>query len=211
MSITTQKAYVVREDNEGHCVIVFATNSATARREGGSELNLSFEEVESCRREPAFDQYAPGPVPLHATLAAGWWHECGHCGVRFDQDERNYGDDEDREDEFQPVQDAQHRNYCSPACMMGDWAERRECTARQVAAIEATLTRWPIATGVTAHEYSKGWPHRDTEMRAQFTLPSIRYPVNWVPGAPTVSVSQCDIEVFTRLYGARPELEGTAA
>lgn len=205
---TNLKAYVVREDDEGNCAIVYATNGATARRDGGNELNISFEEVGSCRREAAFDQYAPGPVPLHATLAAGWWHECSHCSVRFDKDERNYGDDEDREDDFEPVQDAERNNYCSPACMMGHWAERRERTARQVAAIEATLARWPMATGVTAHEYSKGWPHRDTEMRAQFTLPGVRYPVHWVPGANTASVAQCDRDEFTRLYGARSAQEG---
>lgn len=76
---TPLKAYVVHEDDEGNCAVVFATNGATARRDGANELNLSFEEVASCRRQPAFDQYAPGPVPMHATLAAGWWHECGHC------------------------------------------------------------------------------------------------------------------------------------
>ena len=211
MSITTQKAYVVREDHEGHCVIVFATNSATARREGGSELNLSFEEVESCRREPAFDQYAPGPVPLHATLAAGWRHECDHCGVRFDKDERGYGDDDDREDAFEPVQDAQHNNYCSPACMMEQWAERRDKAAREYAAIEAALVRWPTATGVSAGRYGKGWPHRDTEMHAQMTLPGVRYPVRWVVGATTVSVAQCDQDEFTRLYGTRAAREGGAA
>lgn len=203
MSSKKLKAYVVREDSEGSCAIVFETNGAAARRNGGNELNLLFEEVESCRREPAFDQYAPGPVPLRATLAAGWWHECCGCGARFDQDERNYGDDEDREDVFEPVQDAQRNNYCSPACMMGHWAEQRDRAARQVAAIEAALTRWPMASGVMAHDCSKEWPHRGTEMRAQFTLPGIRYPVSWTPGAKTASVSQCDAEEFSRLYGKK--------
>lgn len=207
---TQLKAYVVHEDGEGNCAIVFANNGATARREGGNELNLSFEEVDSCRREPAFDQYAPGPVPLHATLAAGWWHNCQHCAVMFTEDGRDDEDEDEREHDFNPVQDARRNNYCCPACMMKQWAEHRDRTARQVAAIEATLVRRPMATGVTSGEYSRGWPHRDTEIRAQFTLPCVRYPVNWVPGANTVTVSQCDLEEFTRLYGKKPEQESSA-
>lgn len=197
------KAYVVREDSEGSCAIVFATNGAAARRDGGNELNISFEEVDSCRREPAFDQYAPGPVPLHATLAAGWRHECSHCGARFDQDERNYGDDEDREDAFEPVQDANCYTFCSPTCMMQHWAERRERKARECSAIEAALTRWPMAAGVTAGEYYKGWPSNGYEMRAQFMLPGLKYPVTWAPGDSTAMVSQCDVDEFTRLYGIK--------
>lgn len=196
------KAYEVREDGEGNCVIVFATNSATARREGGDELGLSFEEVESCTRAPWADEYAPGPVPLSATLDAGWWHECSHCGVRFDADGRHGEDDDDRDDQFQPVEDGKHRSFCSPTCMMQDWATKRERTERQLSAIEATLTRWPMATGVTAGEYCKAWPSRDYEMRAQFTLPCVRYPVSWVPGSGVVNVSQCDVDDFTRLYRA---------
>lgn len=210
MTNATQKAYVIYEGDEGNCAIVFASNGATARREGAGELALSFEEVESCKREPAFDQYAPGPVPLHATLAAGWWHECSHCGVRFDQDERQDGDDEDREDAFDPVQDASRRTFCSPACMMQHWAERRERKARECAAIEAALTRWPMAAGVKAGEYYKGWPSNGYEMRAQFTLPGLKYPVTWTPGGSTAMVSRCDVDEFTRLYGARSALEGGA-
>ncbi len=194
------KAYQVREDDEGHCVIVFATNNATARREGAGELHTEWEGVDSCNRAPFFDQYAPGPVPMHALIAAGWWFECQHCGVRFDEDGRHGEEDGDREDDCEPVEDGK-AHYCSPTCRMEHWAERRRTTARKLAAIEAALVHWPMATGVTAHEYYKAWPSREHEMRAQFTLPAIRYPVNWVPGAKTVSVSQCDLDDFQRLYG----------
>lgn len=197
------KAYQVRDRSEGYCTISFATNGATARREGASELGRSFEEVESCARAPWADQYAPGPVPLQAYLANGWWFECSHCGVRFDEDGRHGDGDDDRNDEFQPIEDGKAK-YCSPTCKMEHWAEKRQRTSRQLAAIEAVLTHWPMATGVTADECSKPWPSRDYEMRAQFTLPCVRYPVNWVPGAGEVFVSQCDAEDFKRLYG-RPE------
>lgn len=205
MSEKPTKAYEVRDSDEGNCVIVYATNGATARREGGNELSLEFEEVESCNRAPWADEYAPGPVPLHAYLANGWWFECDHCGVMFDDDGRRGEEDDDRDDEFQPVEDGK-AYYCSPTCKMEHWAEKRERAERQCAAIEAALLRWPMATGVTAGEHYKGWQSQDYEMSAQFTLPGLRYPVNWVPGSSTMSVSQCDIEEFKRLYG-KPDTE----
>lgn len=197
------KAYEVREDGEGNCVVVFATNSATARREGGNELNLEFDEVESCRRMPEFDQYAPGPVPLHASLAAGWWHECNHCGVRFDEDGRHGEDDDERDDAFEPVQDARRLAFCSPTCQAEDFAEKRARDARRNAAIEAALVRWPMAISVTAGEYSLRHPLRGTETRANLLLPGLRFPVSWPLGATEMSVSQCDVEEFTRLYGKK--------
>lgn len=194
------KAYTVRDNDEGHSVIVFATNGATARREGGNELKLLFEEVESCKRAPWADQYAPGPVPLHAYLDNGWWFECQHCGVRFDDEGRHGEGDDDRDDDFEPVEDGE-AHYCSPACKMADWAEKRERSAHICAAIEAASTIWPMATRIDADKYSNG--SGGYEYRAQFTLPGIRYPAHWVPGAKTVSVSQCDVEDFERLYGVQ--------
>lgn len=201
MSSKKLKAYVAREDGEGSCAIVFETSGAAARRKGGNELNLSFEEVDSCRREPAFDQYAPGPVPLHATLAAGWWHDCCGCGARFDQDGRNYGDDEDREDEFQPVQDANHRNFCSPACMMQEWAERMERKAREHAVIEACAARWPEATNI--HACQKYFGRDDKRWVAWFCLPGLKHTVEQRPGDVVAYVSQVDAEEFNRLYGRK--------
>lgn len=45
MPTEKQKAYHVGEGSEGEHVITFASSSAQARREGGNELNLAFEEV----------------------------------------------------------------------------------------------------------------------------------------------------------------------
>ena len=193
------KAYVAREDDEGNCAVVYATNSATARRDGGSELNLSFEEVDSCRRAPEFDAYAPGPVPLHATLAAGWWHQCSHCGVRFEQEGRHGygdpGDDDDREDPFEPVRSA-GSDYCSPTCVMKEWADRRDRESRKHAAIEAAATRWPNATRITAYEtYERS---TGIESRASFCLPGLKNGVSWVIGATVASVTQEDAAAFAR-------------
>lgn len=195
---TQLKAYVVREDDEGNCAVVFATNGATARRDGANELNLSFEEVESCRREPAFDQYAPGPVPMHATLAAGWWHECGHCQCRFDEDGRTGYEDDECEDEFAPVQSAERTTYCSTTCMMAGWAERRARQNREHATIEAVFTRWPMAISAVGYERS------ETEQYALFTMPGLTYSVQWTPGESTAYVSQCDVDAFKRLEGSAP-------
>jgi hypothetical protein len=41
MPTEKMKAYHVGEGSGGEHVITFATNSATARREGGNELNLT--------------------------------------------------------------------------------------------------------------------------------------------------------------------------
>ena len=192
------KAYVVREDHDGGCAIVFATNGATARRQGATELNMEFDEVESCKREPAFDQYAPGPVPLHATLANGWWHSCNSCSCTFDQEgRREYDVDEDRDDEFNPVTDAKGHHHCSPTCMMHGWAERRKREAQQAAAIEVVFTTWPDANNIVT--YRGGRTH--DKMRAVFRLPGVPDPIDWAPGDQVALVAQRSADDFRRLYG----------
>ena len=184
------KAYEVRDPEEGNCVIVFATNGATARRNGANELNTEFECVESCRRAPWADEYAPGPVPLHATLAAGWWHECGHCGCRFDDDGRKDCEDDDREDEYEPVRRGAF-DFCSETCAQKQWAERRARKAREHAVIEAATIRFPGVVVIKAYQTSP-----DYTWCAAFTVPGLQYAVHWKLGASTVDVSQCDIENF---------------
>lgn len=177
------KAYEVREPDEGNCVIAFATNSATARREGAGELGVEWEEVESCQRAPWADAYAPGPVPLHATLAAGWWHECGHCGCRFDS-EGPCGSE--------PVERGTSA-YCSETCAQQEWAARRARQVREQAVIDAAYLRFPAAIVIKAYETGHS---KDAHWRATFTVPGLQYPVHWRLGATTVDVSQCDAENF---------------
>ena len=195
------KAYEVR-DAEDCCVIEFAEHAATARRNGAAELNIAFEEVESCIRAPWADQYAPGPVPLDAYLAQGWRFECDHCGAMFSADGRDDEDDE-REDDFSPVEDGQYRRYCSHTCLMQDWAEHRDRVARENAAIDATALRWPQATNIKAAR--KNGRHGLT---AIFHLPGIKYGVEQDVGASVAMVAQADLDEFGRLYGIK---EGCAA
>lgn len=206
----TLKAYQVSDGDE-HGVVVFATNNATARREGGSELGLSFEEVGSCRRTPEFDQYAPGPVPQLAMIDAGWWIECHGCSRRIDGD--MYGFDEAFDDEgndlsiedFTPVERGRSL-YCCARCMARDDASRRERTAGEAAIIEMVLAKYPETIKVE-HVYAGRCPgaHWNTsEWQATFTLPGLQHSVRWTGKDRThVSVARSDAEAFTALYGAK--------
>lgn len=104
------KAYSV-QGNEYGC-ITFARSGVAARREGANELNIDFEEVESCRRMPELDGYAgkPGGVPMRLLVERhGWSQECGHC------ERRVYSDQEAR------VWLSGDQVCCTPEC-----AEKRE-------------------------------------------------------------------------------------
>jgi hypothetical protein len=200
MTTTTHptKAYVVKASDDEGSEIVFANNSAAARRYGAKKLGMDSDEVEFCRREPEFDKYAPGPVPLSATLPNGWWHSCASCSCTFDEEgRREYGSDDDRDDECSPVTDAKGLHYCSHACMMQGWADQEDTKRRQSAAIEATCLRWPDATNIVT--YRGGRTH--IKMRAVFRLPGVSEPIDWVPGESVVLVAQRSANDFRRLYG----------
>ena len=189
------KAYEVRESDEGNCVITFATNSATARREGAGELNTDWDGIESCTRAPWADEYAPGPVPLHATLAAGWWHECGHCGCRFDNEGRQGDEDEDeRDDACEPVQRG-ISNFCSETCAQEHWAERQAREAQEHAVIEAATILFPDVVVIKAYE-TRRHTREPSQWCAAFTVPGLQYAVHWTLGSTTVDVSQCDLAAF---------------
>lgn len=180
-------AYTVREDSEGHAVVVFATNGAAARRSGANELNLSFEEVESCRRSPEFDAYAEaGEVPPLVAIACGWWFECQHCNRQVDE----YTE--------APVADGQ-TVYCSPSHRMAEWVERRDRERREAASIEACAIKyhgWPISNlrGVRHHDHRKGCDPVDA---CDFDFPGrAGLPARWDIGDDQVWISECDREAF---------------
>ena len=202
MSDKPLKAYVVREAHEGHCSIQFSTHGVTARRQGALELNVDFEDVESCTRAPQFDQYAPGPVPLHATLEAGWWHTCCGCECNFDVDGRSGDVDDWREDEFEPVSDGRDHHYCSHACLMEEWQERRERHRQEAAAIEACQTAYPEATRIQPYRSNRrGAPaSRATEWRCSFEVPGLANHVDWTVGDTHVYVWPEDVDAWKRLY-----------
>ena len=82
------KAYQVRDNYEGYCVIVFAKHAVVARREGANELNIDFSDVEECKRAPWADEYADEPfIPAQVLIEQGWWMDCcnRHCGTRVSE------------------------------------------------------------------------------------------------------------------------------
>lgn len=174
MTNQTLKAYEVHDGDEGWA-IVFATNGATARRLGAGELSVSFEEVEFCRRMPAVDQYAPGPVPPLALIDLGWWFECYGCGRIVNDD---VTDDQGRP--LTPVADGQEV-YCCAGCR----AKNRAATVRRCkveadtidAMVGMVLARYPNATITGQHVHAvdrDGWAEVKQASIA-FTFPGSRY------------------------------------
>lgn len=199
-------AYTVHDGDE-QTVVVFATNSATARRKGTNEMNVDWSEVESCRRARRFDGYAPGPVPDRALFDDGWRFECCHCGEDVSQDEPH----DYRHDAEGFLRDPAEFGFfargglvfCCQACMASHDAEKRLEAAHQAATIEAAAARWPMATDIrpgrfTAHHAS---PRGEDRPGAYLTLPGIQDPVQWFVGDDEVLVTLRTRDEFVRLYG----------
>ena len=192
MPETTERpmlAYTVSEDGDDHAVVVFARSGAEGRRKGAGRLDLTFEEVDSCRRAPEFDAYAEaGRVPPLAMIDAGWWFECSHCGHQITSD-REGPEGEDLE----PVADGD-AVYCNTAHLMAEWRERRDRQARENAAIEACATRFhhlPLS-GLRGNErYTAGG--RDIVACCDFDFPGRKGMLaRWDLGGSEVHISECD-------------------
>lgn len=179
------KAYSVQGDEAG--AIVFATNSATARRMGANAIDHSWEEIETCRRAPWADIYAAsGRVPPLEMINHGWWFECMHCGARVSHDTTHF-DDDDNEIPHEPVEEGDGV-YCTPACQQAEHRERAEQAARKEAATKAVTDRFP---GVVVQ-----WVDDSTPARTSFTFPGGQYAVNWTVGEDTASVRVVDVEAW---------------
>jgi hypothetical protein len=150
------KAYQVQGDEYG--CIVFATNSATARREGGRELDLEFSEVESCRRAQWADEYADakGGVPQLVMIKNGWWQECVHCGHRItiDDIEDGYEDDDGNVIKLNPVE-KDHHIYCNQHCFDKEMEQRANHDAKADEFKNKVLSLRP---DLTFKEFRGKWP-----------------------------------------------------
>lgn len=201
------KAYEVRESYEGHCVIRFATNNAAARREGAVELEIDWGSVETCRRAPQFDQYAPGPVPPLALIEDGWWFECGWCSAKVDADNEQEDDDGNLLPHEAPVAIGQSV-YCCAACAGLDLARKRGNMAAKNALCELVYTRWPEAKIVRVHVYGDRLDYQDPAQggwltSAEFTLPGLKYSVSYHWGCKSPWVAPHDLAVFKEMYGSK--------
>ena len=132
------KAYQVHDGGD-HTVIQFATNSATARREGANEMGCEWEEVDYCNRKPEYDSYAPGPVPPLVLIKNGWWFECHHCSTQVN---------EYNEEDPIPAGDSV---FCSAACKAKDFAEQRSRDAALVALEEVFTAKFAGASSVDTY------------------------------------------------------------
>lgn len=199
------KAYRVDSGNEeGHCKIVFDTNNASARRAGATAMDCTFEEVESCRRAPEYDAYAPGPVPFTVLMADGWWQECLHCGVTVRED--HCEEDEDgNELVFQPV-DHGSQVFCCPACQGKYFARQRANEAARAALLELVETKFPGAQVTRVHVYGERLTRADKghgiEASADFKFPGCTGIASYHFGEPHVYVHQEDVDTFKALYPA---------
>lgn len=165
MPTEKMKAYHVGEGSEGEHVITFATNSATARREGGNELNLTFEEVEFCRRAPWADQFAGQRfIPAKAYHEQGWWLYCNNCENQIHEDE------EDEEGNLLAIVYEGRHVYCDQGCKDARDKEIADANAKGEAFKEKVLAERP---DLTFTEWSIGWPQ--ISMSAKFQFPGSQY------------------------------------
>jgi hypothetical protein len=200
------KAYSVQDEEEGR--VIFAANNAVARRNGGLELGGDWYSVESCRRAPEFDEYAPGPVPAQALLEHGWWLECSNCSRQIYGDDSAHWVDDEGFDHYSPYACVGKRAWCSAACLARDDANTRERKAAEVSVIEMLLSKYPEITKFT-HVYAGDHPgaHWNTgRQEATFDMPGLQRGVRWRAEDPThVWLAQSDVEEFKRLYGKKED------
>jgi hypothetical protein len=165
MPTENRKAYHVGEGSEGEHVITFATSSAQARREGGNELGLEFNEVSFCRRAPWADEFAGQPfIPAKAYHDQGWWLYCNNCETQL------YEDAEDDDGNPLTIIYAGRHAYCDQGC--------KDCRDKQIAdanakgeAFQAKVLE--MRPDLTFIEWSIGWPC--ISMSAKFKFPGCQY------------------------------------
>lgn len=203
------KAYQVDhyEGPEEGSVVVFATNSAAARREGGSELGGGWDDAGSCRRAQAFDQYAPGPVPIEAKLAAGWHYFCDHHDCQQRIEEGGYlVEDEDGNEELVTSAYVVRKSqiFCTQECLAVHDAKRRSKHAAEAALLELVEAKFAGCTVVNLHIYGhelEPSDPKDAKCFAYFTYPGSQYAATYHFGDGSMAyVPQIDVPAFEALY-----------
>lgn len=196
------KAYEVHDGDE-QTVYAFATNSATARREGANEMDTDFESVSYCRRAAWADEYAPGPVPVIALIDRGWWFECFHCSRRVHADMHEDIHDEGLDpDDFEITPRGKDNVFCSKECAAVERAEWRMNVEAQDALHELVTSKYPGCTITSVYVYGTRLdvPAKGTSnCSARFTFPGGQYDAEYRFGEGTF-VSKVDIDAFNAAY-----------
>lgn len=182
MSESHMKAYLVQDDyGDGGACVRFARHNVVARREGAIELDCEFEDV-TCRRYPAFDQYAEqGGVPDSVLVDHGWWFECMQCSQKICSEPY---DEDGNEIELTPIYEP-HRIYCSAKCKQAFEAERQAERDRAEQVASAALKMWP---GITVR-HKNGY---EQPPRVWFDFPGGQDQADWRLGEDTLRVSARD-------------------
>lgn len=181
------KAYIAHDGDEGWSV-QYATNGATARRDAAGEFGCDFRDVESCKRAPSLDQYAPGPVPPQALIDIGWKYECGCCGREVSSDLLEEVEDEGLDPSEFEVTTRGSWAFCSRACMAKFDEKRRASKRAMCAAIEAAATRFPFAGPFQTHRC--GGDAR--ELTVWFPFPGGESVAHWRVGEKSVRILERD-------------------
>ncbi len=165
MPTENRKAYHVGEGSEGEHVITFASSSAQARREGGNELSLTFEEVSFCRRAPWADEFAGQPfIPAKAYHDQGWWLYCNNCEKQLYEDA-----EEDDGNPLTIIYDGRHA-YCDQDCKGSREKQVADANAKGEAFKLKVMSERP---NLTYTEFDIGWPK--ITMSAKFKFPGCQY------------------------------------
>jgi hypothetical protein len=178
-SVKPPLAYEVSDGDE-QMVIIFASTNAAARRLGAKEMDIDFDEVDSCRRRSQYDQYSPGPVPPLVLIDNGWWFECHGCGRKICADPW----DEENETDVGPenaVQAPGSGLYCSEVCKADSDQQKAECKAVEAAGVAAMVRYLMSGTPIARVERTHGFAsyssrHGRIELQrvvVDFSLPGI--------------------------------------
>jgi hypothetical protein len=186
---TPIKAYKVIEAGEGYGTIAFATNNATARRTGASELDVEWGDIESCRRQPDMDQYAPGPIHPLTLIDHGWCFECSHCGSRVsdvDQERRA---------------DARLGVFCSESCECADHMRDRHREEAADALREVFEAKFPGAHIEQIGAYASFDSPRlkansGGDFVVTFMFPGGQHCAQWAFGSEHCWVMQSDMDAY---------------
>jgi len=211
------KAYQVDhyEGPEEGSVIVFATSNAPARRMGASELNLDWDSVESCRRAPHFDQYAPGPVPVDVMIEAGWRFACDRWECQQPISHDYIDDDGDEIDTAGSYIVRGRQVFCTQECLARHDASMRARMAAKDALIELVESKFPGSRVTRVHVFhdrlEPSEPHRGAKCSANFTFPGAKYGATYIFGEGDVAhVSQIDVSAFEALYRVKEPMQAEA-
>lgn len=186
---TPLKCFVVHDGDEGWS-IQFAKSGVEGRRWGANEIGCDFEDIESCRRKPEWDRYAPGPVPTAAQIKGGWWVSCCQCERMITEDGADWQEvEEEAKSGYSCCQIAPNpeviewRNlaFCGPDCAW-DWIQNERLkaivkTAVEEWAIERVRELCPEAKGIFARSEASGFEPWWVEV--SFMFPGGQYPAHY--------------------------------